>query len=48
MGLNLDKRVLRQSIIIINIEIGYCPQGVFKPNALSLGKRWISMEANFF
>lgn len=25
MGLNLDKRVLRQNIIIINIEIGYCP-----------------------
>ena len=39
MGLNFNKRVLRQSIIIINIEIGYCPQGVFKRSVFSLGKR---------
>lgn len=30
MGLNFNKRVLRQCIIIINIEIGCCPQGVFQ------------------
>lgn len=29
MGLNFNKRVLRQGIIIINIEIGCRPQGVF-------------------
>ena len=35
MGLNFNKRMLGQIIIIINIEIGYCLQGVFKLNALS-------------
>lgn len=30
MGLNFNKRVLRQGIIIINIEIGCHPQGVFQ------------------
>lgn len=39
MGLNFNKRVLRQGIIIINIEIGCCPQGVFQQaGALPLQK----------